>query len=185
MGTSVSHPSPKTLGWQAAGTCYRNEAIPFDRAITEVWRAAQKEDSPLVPDLLSKATFICQEAVRSSDNLSLAMKKATTEIFKMKGNSIVTEIARRSIPIAFQTSDKLSGWRSAFFWQVSDYLVSRDISGYVGKEYRNKTVGELSAFKQQIREGVKQTVTSIKDDPKSHKEWTAYSKTVLSKLSGR
>lgn len=185
MGTSVSHPSPATLGWQAVAACYRNDSVPAERAVNEIWRAAQHESSPIVDDLFSNAVFICQEAVRVSNNPSIAVKKATTEIFAQQGNSVIAEIARRSIPIAFHAPDKLRGWQSTFFEQVTDYLMSRDISGYIGKNYRNKTISELSLFKNTIKKEVKQTILSMKVNPISHKEWIAYSKLILKKLSGR
>jgi hypothetical protein len=184
MGTSVSHPSPTTLGWQAVAACYRNDSVPAERAVNEIWRAAQHESSPIVNDLFSNAVFLCQEAVRVSKNASAALKKATADIFKQQGNSIIAEIARRSIPIAFHAPDKLSGWQATFFAQVTDYLMSRDISGYIGKDYRNKTVSELALFKTTIKKEVKQTVLAMKAKPISHKEWMAYSKLILKKLSG-
>jgi hypothetical protein len=184
MGTSVSHPSPTTLGWQAVAACYRNDLIPAQRTVNEIWRAAQHEGSPLVNDLFSDAVFSCQEAVRDSKSATEAVKKATREIFKHQGNSIIAEIARRSIPSAFQVPDKLSGWRSTFFAQITDYLLSRDISGYIGKGYRNKTVSELVSFKQTIKEKANQTVASMQADPISRKEWVAYSKLILNRLSG-
>ncbi len=39
---------------------------------------------------------------------------------------------------------------SVLFRQLTDYLVSRDIAGYVGRNYRCKTVAEVRAMKDQI-----------------------------------
>jgi len=184
MGTSISHPSPKTLGWQAVAECYHDEAITPIRTATEIWRASQHHDSPLVSHIESDAVFECYESVRNGSNASEALKLATNAIISLKKNSIIAEIARRSIPAAFGTSDKLRGWRALFFAQVTDYLMSRDTSGFVGKEYRNKNIVDLVNFKESVKSSVKDTVKAINIDPRSIREWTKYVKNVIKRLSG-
>ena len=61
--------------------------------------------------------------------------------------------------------------------------MSRDISGYVGPKYRNKSISDLLKFKQNIVNNVKNTLKEIKLDPTTSKNWKLFTKQVIKRLS--
>ena len=54
MGTSVSQASPSTTNWLAVALAYVHDAIPVDRLVQELWRAAQSEPAADWGALLSE-----------------------------------------------------------------------------------------------------------------------------------
>ncbi len=188
MGTSVSQCSPrKSRKWNPVHVCYTNDNIPEGRILTEIWRAADNPSEKVrwSSEMKSDVIYSCFETVRSSSNITEAMKKFKDKILSKKCNSIAAEFAKRSIPAAFQGSNPANEWVNKFFSEVTNYLVSRDISGFVGENYRNKTVSDLDSFKKRINENLNQMLLSQKRDIKSKKEWKAFIDITITKLKSR
>ncbi len=183
MGTSVSHASPKTLGWQNASLGYRDSRIPARRVIAEVWRACQSEEMPTSLLLESNALFRCQEIIRGARDSATASSSMEAELVHSKASSVVTEFARRAAFAAFNTQYSVLGWRAEFFADLTDYLVSRDASGYVGRDYRAKTVKQLMKFRAELKDSVRKIVGSNESDPRSESEWTKYVRETVKTLS--
>lgn len=182
MGTSISHPSKRTPNWRPVFKCYENERIPEFRTINEVWRASENEDKPISLQLKSESIYNCYEAVKNSNSIVEAIQKFNQSILKNKNNSIISEFAKRAIPMAFQSSSPTNQWINSFFSEVTNYIVSRDTSGFVGENYRNKNVNELITFKKNISSRVNQILGSDEKGINSHSSWNSYVNSTIEKL---
>lgn len=182
MGTSISQYSKRTPNWRPVFKCYENDKIPEYRAINEVWRASENDEVPISSHLKSEVIYHCYEAVKNSDSIPEAVQKLNQSILNNKNNSIISEFAKRAIPLAFQSKNPSSQWINSFFSEVTNYFVSRDTSGFVGDKYRNKNVNELIAFKKNIHSRVNQILGSGDKKIDSRSSWNYYVDSSIQKL---
>ncbi|WP_439483989.1 hypothetical protein [Cyclobacterium plantarum] len=188
MGTSVSQYSPRSSKkWSPVHVCYTNDNIPEDRVLTEVWRAADNpsEQVQWSKEMKSDVIYSCFETVKSSSDIKEAMSKFKENILSNKSNSIVAEFAKRSIPSAFQGTNPARDWVNKFFSEVTNYVVSRDTSGFVGEKYRNKTVKDLDGFKKRLSDNLHQILQSQQRDIKSQKDWSAFIDSTVAQIKSR
>lgn len=188
MGTSVSQYSPRnSKKWNPVHVCYTKENIPEERVLTEVWRAADNpsEQVQWSNEMKSDVIYFCFETVKSSSDIKEAMKKFKENVMSNKSNSIVAEFAKRSIPFAFQGTNPAKDWVNKFFSEVTNYVVSRDTSGFVGENYRNKTVKDLDGFKKRLSDNLNQILQSQQSDIKSQKDWSAFIDNTVAKIKSR
>jgi hypothetical protein len=185
VGTSTSHASPAGLNWQATQTAYLSKDVPVERFVGEVWRACQGEDEHMSSLLESSLIFECYETVRTSTGLEPAMEAMSRQIAKSKQSTIVSDLARRATVLAFGTPTPEAEWRVALFTQVTDYLISRDLPGFVGSRYRNRSVEEAIGFKDEAIRRVRERVQVVPLRPRSAQEWRAYVRDVMRSLVGR
>jgi hypothetical protein len=159
VGTSFSDPSPRTLLWRAVQAGYRDPAVGVPRVVRELWRAAQGEVDANWRTLLSAPLVAaCLRIAMTADNPTRAASLASREIARSRQSSLAAEIARRAVVQSFGSADRASRFAEAVFGEASAYLVSRDLAGFVGRNTRNRTVGDAIAFKQQIRRHVADVV---------------------------
>ncbi len=185
MGTSISQPSPRSSNWKRVFVCYENNTLPDSRIMNEIWRASEtseKGSSPLSSEMKSPSIYSCYEAVKSSKNFNEALQKFNRSIAETKSNSIVAEFAKRVIPISFQSKNPSEQWANNFFKEVTNYIMSRDASGFVGDNYRNKSVKELIEFKKNVSAKVEQVIRSEKKNFKSLDDWNSFVDNSISKL---
>lgn len=186
MGTSISQSSPrKSSNWKRVFVCYESNNLPDNRVMNEVWRASEtseKGSKPLSSELKTEAIYSCYEAVKSSKDFSEAIQKFNKAIIEIKGNSIVAEFAKRVIPSAFQSKNPSGQWTNNFFKEVTNYVMSRDASGFVGDSYRNKSVKELIEFKKNVSNKVEQVIKSEKKEIRSQADWNSFVDKSISKL---
>ncbi len=114
MGTSVSQGSPRNANWQRVMTCYKNNNIPEERVLTEVWRASDNQTVPLSNELKSESIFSCYQAVESSNTFQEAITKVNSSLIEKGGNSISVEFAKRVIPLAFNSNEPVETWKGLF-----------------------------------------------------------------------
>jgi hypothetical protein len=184
MGTSVSHPSPDNTNWKPVLAGYTYENVPLERVLSDIWRAVENDPQPLTRTVESEALFRCQQAIQNSTSVPQALRNVSTEITKSRQNSIVAELARRAVPVAFKSEEPARAWRTALFSEVTNYLVSRDISGFIGERYRNSSVGELIEFKRSIRERVGEMVGRVQVEPRSPDEWRSFVREAVNRIRG-
>lgn len=156
MGTSVSHRSPDTLNWRAVAATYLSESLPIERITQEIWRAAtnQGEDN-LVVTLSEPIISECLKTVMSSDSVQDAVGGVASLIASSGDVSIATDIARRATVTSFlRSGNRRMNFVSSLFAEAVDYLVSRDLSGYVGLGNRVSDVSSSMALKQDIKSQV-------------------------------
>lgn len=186
MGTSISQSSPRqSSNWKRVFVCYENNNLSDNRVMNEVWRASEtseKASKPLSSEMKSQAIYKCYEAVKSSNNFQEALQKFNNNIIEAKSNSIIAEFAKRVIPSAFQSNNPSEQWANNFFKEVTNYVMSRDASGFVGERYRNKSVKELIEFKKSVSNKVSQIIGSEKKDFKSQADWNSFVDKSISKL---
>jgi len=174
MGTSISQSSPRNTNWSPVHAGYQRENIPESRIINEIWRASENEDTPISAAIKSKGVFDCYSAVTSSNNISEAIQKYTSSLIENKNNSIITEFAKRSIPTAFQSSNPGESWAVSLFSEITNYVMSRDVSGFVGDKYRNKTIRDLVSFKKDMANRVANIISAETKRFRSQQEWNSF-----------
>jgi hypothetical protein len=174
MGTSSNHGSPKTPNWKAVSFEYKYSDISYKRIVSDVWAAAENQPKPLSDFMKNDVIFRCQEVIRRSENIHQAYQNVENELLSSKQNSIIAEFAKRAIPVAFKSKEHTQEWRSVFFSEVTNYLVSRDLPGYVGKQYRNKTIEDMMKFKEQIKKTAYEIAKKVKQEPSSVEQWKNY-----------
>ena len=167
MGTSASQSSPRSgpfaINWAAVATGYVNAAVGIDRLIQEVWRAAQSEESTDWRALLkSPGVTFCLDAAATARTPEQALSGAGREISRARQSSIASDVAKRALVQGFLiTDDARRGFPEALFAEVTNYLVSRDLAGYVGERFRNRRVSEAMEFKDSIRAQVRREVSML------------------------
>jgi hypothetical protein len=126
----------------------------------EVWRAALKQDTSLLDQLGSTPVVECILAASQPLTKEGTLHKLE-QLASLKGNSVVAEFAQRALLIKASGGYAAETPASVLFRQLTDYLVSRDIAGYVGRDFRCKTVAEVRALKEQIGEVIARKIQAV------------------------
>lgn len=190
MGTSISHGSPSTSNWRAATAAYVSPSIPIRRAVREVWRAATHQPlGDLASDLSAPIISQCLRIAVQASSPQEASREASMAIALSGQASLAADLAHRA---ALQSSrsaqDREAVFTSSLFCAAADYLVSRDIPGYIGIGKRLKNVTDSIAFKQEVRQQVREIVSTVprpKGLDRDPSRWKDYVATVVSSLVGR
>jgi hypothetical protein len=159
-------------------------AVPIERFVSEVWRACQREDERIPSLLESNLLFECYRVVRRSTESHDAFREVSRLIAGSGESSIVSELARRAVVTAFSAPVPEVAWRIGLFAEVSNYLVSRDLPGFVGSRFRNRSVEEAIHFKDAAIERSRARASVVIDVPASRDEWRRYVRRVLRSLVG-
>lgn len=183
MGTSANHPSPRTLPWRAVQAGYQNANVPIERVVNEIWRACRSNPDAIPERLASPVLFDCYKAVKSSDSMREAVDRVTNVITESKTNSVITELARRAVPPSFAYSEPSKAWLQRLYVEVTNYLVSRDLPGFVGHEFRNGNVRQAIEFKSSLAAKVSQVVAEVRTDPTTNAEWSDFTRVTAAKLA--
>jgi hypothetical protein len=186
MGTSVNQSSPKTLNWQAVHAGYRNPETPVDRVVTEVWRAAANQAQGDLARLLS-APIVAKlgDLARNAANSAEVARTSAQEIVRTKAASLAADIARRAAIQCIGSTDRATAYREKVFTEATNYLVSRDLPGFVGSG-RAKNAADSIQFKTAVSNHVSEIARSIKG-PKtfSARSWDKHVQAVVTALQGR
>src|SRR5689334_22878322 len=98
MGTSVNQRSPNTLNWRAAGAAYDDPAVPPERALTEIWRAADNQPVGSLPRLLTEPIIgSLVSLVAAAASAEDAARAAARLVARSKESSLAVDIARRAV----------------------------------------------------------------------------------------
>ena len=187
MGTSVSHPSPKLPNWRATAAAYVSSAVPIERLVAEVWGATLSQDDGGV------ATLLAEPVVGRCANIaSTVHDKVPAAIAAAKeasaSASFGADLARRAVVLSAGEAAPARTYVAALFAEATDYLISRDASGYVGLGNRLKTVGDLIELKRRARDVVAK-VTAEHDlpaDTSRAQSWAKFVRAIATALgSGR
>lgn len=174
MGTSVSQASPRNTNWSPVHAGYKNEFVPEERIISEIWRASENQETPISEAIASAAIYECYSAVSDSPSFQEAVQKFNDYLADSKSNSIVAEFAKRAIPASYQFANPSEAWTLRFFSEVTNYVMSRDASGFVGGNNRNKTVTEMINFKKSITNKVSEVVAAQTRPIKNQNDWNSF-----------
>lgn len=189
MGTSTNQRSPRTSNWKAVETAYTHPGTSVERTAQEIWRAAANEpDGGLAQSLSSPAIAQCLKAVQTSNSSTDAAQQVRRLLALSGQASLAGEIAQRAAVIAHKTQDdRTNAFVRSLFSEASNYLVSRDLPGFVGLADKVRTVQNATAFKSSIMQEVSNNVDVV---PKpsgrlsNPKTWKKYVNSVVDQLMG-
>jgi hypothetical protein len=190
MGTSISHASPRTANWRAVGAIYESEAIPADRAARELWRAATNQSvGNLAVDLSHPVVATCAQIVRDVPSRADAVARVRQTLALSGVASLATDIAQRAAVSCFAApGDRVGAFVQSLVGEATNYLVSRDLPGHIGRSSRLGTVPDAMSFKAQVLDHARQTAQSVPRPPGvevSPASWKSYITTVVGRLEGR
>lgn len=185
MGTSINQRSPNTPNWRAASTAYTNRSISIERAVQEIWRAATNQPvGDLSRDLGKSIVAECLRIAVDSASREEAIQKANLVVAFSGQASLAADIAQRAVVQSFRTSeDRAGAFTAALFAEAGNYLVSRDLPGYVGHDGRARNVSEAIRFKGEIKRQIAARVAEVPRPPDmvSH-GWEGYVSRVVNQL---
>ena len=183
MGTSVNQSSASSAKWSAAQAGYRT-AIPIGRVIQEIWRAATNQQEGDLATLLRQPIIarIGQLAQQQKPPQEIAADTARA-IIQSKSSSLATDIARRAAVQAARTPNPADTYGQRLFAEAANYLIARDLPGFVGGDNRNKNVSDAITFKNAL---LQNTISKVRAagpaDFSSSKSWDRYVTTVIDRL---
>jgi hypothetical protein len=77
-------------------------------------------------------------------------------------SSLAADIAQRAIVQSFKSpGDRVGAFTKALFAEAGNYLVSRDLPGFVGPAGRARNVSEALQFKNEIRSQIARRVAEV------------------------
>lgn len=162
MGTSISQPSRKSTSWAAVQATYRSNTFPVERVIQEVWRAAQIEaDQSWLEMLSAPIVGDCLAITIHSESPAQAVNAVSRAAAGAKQASLAVEIVKRAVAESVLANDRAQLFSQIVFAEATNYLVSRDLPGFVGERWRNRTVGEMVEFKASIQQHVRAKVSEV------------------------
>jgi hypothetical protein len=154
MGTSRNDPSPRTPAWTPALAALGKEAVPPNKQLAEVWRAAiaQRGDSlletlahPALPRALGAALAQSGDAEAAVEAFEAARSAAGAA-------GLQFDLARRAATRSASHGLNLNHTAAEFMAEVTDYFVSRDLPSFVGASGRVRNVAESELLRRSLRE---------------------------------
>jgi hypothetical protein len=162
VGTSVNQRSPDTLNWRAAHAAYEDPSVPPDRVLQEIWRAASNQPEGDLAAMLGEPIVARLRDIAAQGRTPLEVATAVSrEIAQSKQASLAADIARRAAVQAAGTPDPARTYSERVFAEASNYLLSRDLPGYVGEVGRNPTVADSYQFKQSVLNAAVEAVRQV------------------------
>jgi hypothetical protein len=189
MGTSVNQRSPRTANWSAVETAYTHLDISLQRTVQEIWRASSNEqDRGLVNDLGQPIIAQCVDIVRNANSPIEAGQKIRRLMVLSNQASLAGDIANRAAVGSFgKGGNPIDAFVVSLFSEASNYLVSRDIPGFVGLTDKVRTVRDVAEFKSSIIQEVVSKVTIVKKpqgDLSNPRTWKTYVDEITAQLTG-
>lgn len=189
MGTSTNQRSPRTPNWKAVEVAYTHPGASIQRTAQEVWRAAANEfDGGLVSSLSSPIVAQCLEVAQTSRSTIDAAQKVRRLLALSGQASLAGEIAQRAVIIAREKEgNRINAFVRSLFSEATNYLVSRDLPGFVGLSDRVRTVQIATVLKSSIINEVSSNVDAVpKPSGKlsNPKTWQKFVNNVVDNLSG-
>jgi hypothetical protein len=186
MGTSVNQSSAPSANWSAVQAGYRT-TVPVGRVVQEIWRAATNQhEGDLVALLRQPIIAKIGQLARQRKPPQEVAADAARAITKSKTASLATDIARRAAVQAALSPNPAETYGQRLFAEAANYLIARDLPGFVGGDHRNKSVPDAITFKDAL---LQNTVSKVKAagpaDFSSTKRWDRYITTVIESLKGK
>jgi hypothetical protein len=183
VGTSVNQRSAPSPNWAAAQAGYRSK-IPIQRVVQEIWRAATNQREGDLTRLLAQPVVarVGQIALEGSTPAAVGLA-ATREVARSKRASLAADIAQRAAVQCLSAENRALAYGERVFAEACNYLLSRDLPGYVGGPNRNQTVADSIAFKASILRNTAQVVNAVgSPDLSNEKNWRGYVDSVVDRL---
>jgi hypothetical protein len=186
VGTSVNQSSPRSANWSAAQTGYRAN-IPIERIVQEVWRAATNQPQGNLAKLLAQPIVARLGQLGVEGTTPTQVASATSrEIARSKASSLATDIAQRAAVQCLSSTDRAQAYGERLFAEACNYLVSRDLPGFIGRANRNQTIVEALAFKSSVLEDTARAVhEGGRPDFSTTESWRTYVEGIVHHLKRR
>ena len=189
MGTSISQHSPNTINWHAVATTYMNEEIPTKRVVQEIWRAAINQPSGDLKSALASPIIAQSLGIILEAKSSVEAYHTISRMIALKGPStLATDMAKRAAVNSFsKPGDRRLNFSESLFSEAVNYLISRDLSGYVGRGNRINNVSDAIKFKKIIRQQVEEIVSRHEVPAgveREYNSWKIYVESVVAALVG-
>lgn len=185
MGTSMSQRSPSTTNWKAVDIAYQNSDVSIQRTVQEIWRASANDDKGLANILGDKIVAQCIEIVRNAQSPAEAAQQVRRLVAFSGNASLAADIAQRATILSFGDKNRVENYVRSVFTEASNYLISRDLPGFVGRSDRLKTVQDATSFKSSILSEVASHVSTVPRPAGSlsdHQTWNRFVDKVVSRL---
>ena len=126
--------------------------------------------------------------VGSRASAEQAIEQTAQDVSQSHDTSLAVAVAKRAIVQSHGDPEPGRGFVAALFAETTNYLVSRDLPGFVQKEARNQTVTQAVQFKRSIREEVRQRVLGLLAEvppPEKHerKQWSDFVSLLVERLA--
>jgi len=187
MGTSMNQRSPRTTNWRAVETAYQTPDITVQRTVQEIWRASANDDKGLANNLGTPIIAQCIDVVRNAQSANDAVQQVNRLIAISGQASLAADIAQRAAVLSFGEDDKTRSFVRSVFAEASNYLISRDIPGYVGVGGKLNTVQDATSLKISIMREVASKVDSVPFSSRNiskPKTWNAFVNNIVNILIG-
>jgi len=188
VGTSVSQGSPSTPNWRATQATYHSPEVPVDRTVEELWRAADSQvEENLTRDLGAPIVAECLRITLASSSRAEAVRSVARMVASSGESSLAAEIARRAAARSFSgAGSSATAFAKAIFADPGDYLVSRDLPGFVGISEKLPKVSDLMALKKDIRDRIAEVVEDVEMPEEANvvEGWSGYAGRVVDSLKG-
>jgi len=183
MGTSTCHRSPSTsLPWRFANVGYQNPGVTNDQLVRDIFiavKATNGEEYVNSYSLPSIYSFVkMANTIKDPKDIEI---NADNEIVKNKDASIYVDIAKRALVKTITKKEKGENYISNLFAETAEYLVSRDVSGYLGSE-KIKKVKDIIKLKQQVRNIVIKESKKVKTKIKSERDLRTHVHKIINNL---
>lgn len=187
MGTSVNQPSPPTDNWRLVQDIYTDPTIGVDAALGQIWRAASNPQEMNLASLLADPVIgsfasLAERAVSPAQ----AYQDAARYVSDNKVASLASDIATRAVVQSAGRPDAQAVYRERLFAEATNYLVSRDLPGYVSPGSKLANVADARRFTQDITSAAAAAVRNT--PPPATMEgtaWPSYVATVIRSMRGR
>jgi len=167
---------------------YSSPTIPIERTVKEIWRAADSQDEEnLTRDLRAPIVAECLRITLASSSRAEAIRNVARAVAFSGQSSLAAEIAQRAAARSFSdASSSAEAFAKAVFSEAGDYLVSRDLPGFVGLSEKIPKVSDLVALKTNIREHIAEVVEEVElpEQADAPEGWSDYAARVVSTLKG-
>jgi len=142
---------------------YTDPAITIDRAVQEIWRAATNQPTGDLTQVLREAAIAqCVAVAMEAPNRESAVDAVSRHIASLGKASLGLVMAQRAVAQSYGKADPVAAFTSSLFGEAGNYLVSRDLPGFVGTAGRAKTTSEATALKAQLLARVAERASEIK-----------------------
>jgi hypothetical protein len=161
--------------------------VPVERVLREMWRAATSQPEGNLADLLAQPIIsrVRDIVLQGGDATQVAMA-ASREIAQSRQSSLAADIARRAAVQSVSAPNRAQAYSERVFAEASNYLLSRDLPGYIGNIGRNKTVADSFHFKSAVTEAAASIVRQVTPPPSNTPEgWRSHTAAVVDALKKR
>jgi hypothetical protein len=187
MGTSVNQPSPPTDNWRLVQDIYTDPTIGVEAALGQIWRAASN------PTEMNLAALIADPVIgsfarlaESASSPAQAYDEATRFVSDNKVASLASDLATRAVLQCAGRPDAPAHYRERLFAEATNYLVSRDLPGYVSPGSKLANVADARRFVQDITSAATAAVRNTPPPATADRaEWPRYVARVIRAMRGR